>query len=198
MNNKKSVELILVRHGEALSNATGILSSYPESTALHLTQRGEARVYETADRIAGEYVVDAIIASPITRTLETANIISSVTGVEVQTDIRLREVDFGVFNHSPAQDFFAKYQDPVLRIHTTGEDGVESLIDVRKRVQSFLEDVLLAYESKVVVIVSHMDTIAEMLAYLQNQNEWVSAHNHSLSPGEMKKVSFSRDVENLI
>jgi probable phosphoglycerate mutase len=190
MNSEKSVRFILVRHGEASSNAAGILASYPEKAPQHLTNLGQRRVKDTAQKIVQEYTVDAIISSPLTRTKETAEVISQATGVEVQTDIRLRETDFGIFNNESAQEFFNKYQDPVLRIHTTGEDGVEGLVDIRARVRALLQAALHEYHGKTVVLVSHGDTLSEIMALIEHQNEWTSAHG-MLTPGEMKVMYFS-------
>jgi broad specificity phosphatase PhoE len=190
MNSEKSVRLILVRHGQASSNAAGILASYPEKAPQHLTDFGKQIVEQTARDIAKEHTVDAIICSPLTRAKETAGYMSRATGVGVQTDIRLRETDFGVFNNKSIEEFFNKYQDPVLRIHTTGEDGVEGLVDIRKRVTSFLQDVLRQYHGKTVVLVSHADTISEIMALADHQNEWASAHG-TLAPGTMKVMYFS-------
>jgi probable phosphoglycerate mutase len=191
MNSEKSVRLILVRHGQASSNRDDILASYPEKAPQHLTDLGEQAVKETTQKIVLEHTVDAIISSPLTRTKETAQVISQATGVGVQTDVRLRETDFGIFNNESIQEFFTKYQDPVLRIHTTGEDGVEGLADIRKRVSKLLQDVQREYHGKTVVLVSHGDTLSEIMALLAHQNEWASAHNNFLAPGEMKVMYYS-------
>jgi broad specificity phosphatase PhoE len=77
-----------------------------------------------------------------------------------------------------------------LRIHTTGEDGVEGLVDIRERVRALLQAALHEYHGKTVVLVSHGDTLSEIMALIDHQNEWISAHG-TLAPGTMKVMYYS-------
>jgi broad specificity phosphatase PhoE len=187
-----STTFYLVRHGQAESNALGILSSYPETpgrTVRHLTDEGVKLVTETAEKLKDEGI-DVIIASPLTRTVETAQIISEATGVEVLQDIRLRETDFGLYNASPASQFFKVYSEPEKRLMTDGSDGVESYEDIRKRVTSILDDVKKEFAGKKVVLVSHGDTLEQIHGVLKEESLEVTARSWSPKTGSMLKMEI--------
>lgn len=157
---EQPITFYLVRHGEAEHNVLRVGSSLPEVTKRHLTERGRQQIAEVAEHLSKQGV-DAIIASPLVRTQETAAIISEKTGVPVLTDDRLHEVDLGIYNEKPIERFFEKYPDSSMRLSPDPEDGVESFIDMRGRLQGFLEDVASRYAGKKVVIVSHGDTLEQ-------------------------------------
>jgi broad specificity phosphatase PhoE len=87
-------------------------------------------------------VFDGVFSSPLNRAKETARI---VTGQEPQTDERLIEIDFGLWEGKTRGDFVAEdpetweqwERDPMLhRAGRTGESGAEVL----ERVTSFFND----------------------------------------------------------
>ncbi len=184
------VTLYLVRHGEADSNAAGILSSYPEvpgRTVRHLTARGMAEVQETADSLREEGI-DVIISSPLTRAVETATIIGEAVGVPVWQDIRLRETDFGQFNTLPMDKFFQVYSSPEKRIHTDGSDGVESFEDMRARVTNLLNEVAREFPGKKVVLVSHGDALEQIHGVITSEDVTASALGWSPKTGTYLKM----------
>ncbi|HEX8946705.1 MAG TPA: histidine phosphatase family protein [Candidatus Paceibacterota bacterium] len=70
-----------VRHGETDSNADGV---YRGADAA-LTGTGRAQAEAVADRIA-QFGIDALIASPFSRTVDTANAIAAKTGHTIETN----------------------------------------------------------------------------------------------------------------
>ena len=80
-----NITFYLVRHGEAENNVNHIGNSVPEKRKMHLTENGIRQVEETAVFLATQGI-DAILASPLERTRETARIISEHTGIEVLID----------------------------------------------------------------------------------------------------------------
>ncbi|MCW1888113.1 MAG: histidine phosphatase family protein [Candidatus Moranbacteria bacterium] len=180
----------LVRHGQSESNALGLMSSYPEvpgRTVRHLTEQGIHEVKETAEKLREEGI-DAIIASPLTRTVETATLISEATGVPVLQDIRLRETDFGMYNAGPVAKFFKVYTEPEMRIMTDGSDGVESFESMRARVESILHDVKKEFAGKKVVLVSHADTLEQIHGVLTKESVEVSVMGWSPKTGSVLKI----------
>ena len=188
--NMSHITFYLVRHGQSESNALGLLSSYPEvpgRTVRHLTEEGIREVKETADKLRAENI-DIIIASPLTRTVETATLISEATGVPVLQDIRLRETDFGMFNAGPSAKFFKAYSEPEMRIMTDGADGVESFESMRARVVSILNDVKKEFAGKKVVLVSHADTLEQIHGVLVGEGVRTSAMGWSPKTGSFFKM----------
>lgn len=165
------ITLYLVRHGEADSNALGLVSSYPEApeNARHLTERGIEQIRKVGKLLEQEKV-DIILASPLTRTRETATLIAEATGAEILYDIRLRETDFGAYNGLPVDQFLTKYPDPRGRIDTDGGDGVESFRSMQERAEHFLSDVRARYAGKTVVLVSHGDTLEQLRGVIEGND----------------------------
>lgn len=163
------ITLYLVRHGEAESNVRGIGNSLPEKRKMHLTENGIGQVHETATFLSTQGI-DAIVASPLARTRETAGIISEITGIPVLIDDRLHETGLGIYNDGPIEKFFSKYPDMKMRISPDPLDGAESIIETRGRVESFLHDVKQVYVDKKVVVVSHGDVLDQMYGTLKQRS----------------------------
>ncbi len=155
----------LVRHGEADNNVLGILSSMKSRKEYALTERGKLAISATAAFLAKEEP-DFIVASPILRARESAEIIQVALSIPLTIDSRLCEARFGNFEETSHQAFL-----DFMRIHGTRavgapELGVEGYMDIRERVRAFLESVNAAFQNKKIVIVSHADTLQELYAEL--------------------------------
>lgn len=184
-----SLVLYLVRHGEAEHNVLRVGSSLPEITERHLTERGKEQIRAAAELLA-EQPIDAIIASPLVRTQETAAIISEKTGVPVQTDDRLHETGLGVFNEQPIRRFFGKYPDPTMRTSIHEDDGVESFDTMRERLASFLADVWAHYAGRTVVVVSHGDPLEQLHGLILGEGAAEAALGWSPSKGSCTRVVY--------
>lgn len=183
------IRFFLVRHGEAEHNVLHVGSSQPEITERHLTENGKQQIGRVASMLK-ERGVDAIICSPLLRTRETAEILSDATGVQVDIDDRLHETGLGIFNERPIQLFFDKYPEPEMRISPDKSDGVESFIDMRGRLTSFLRDVEKHYAGKSVVIVSHGDPLEQLHGILTRESPGVSATGWYPKQGSCTEVMW--------
>ncbi|MBV8304962.1 MAG: histidine phosphatase family protein, partial [Acidimicrobiia bacterium] len=88
----KPTLVLLVRHGH--TPTTGKLLP-GRAKGLHLSDDGRKQAQAVADRIATLPKVDAVYASPLERTRETAAPIAKAHGMRVRPDKRLLEVDVG-------------------------------------------------------------------------------------------------------
>ena len=181
----------LVRHGEAENNVRSILNSLPETKTYSLTERGREQVSRDAEFLA-TVNADALFSSPIRRTKETAAIIAEATGLRVQFDERLCETNQGIFNERPHNELLQKYPNPTMRISPDVADGVESFIDMRGRLKSFLDDVKEKYEGKKVIVVSHGDPLEQLHGILTNEAPGVSAIGWSPKKGSCTEVVWER------
>ena len=90
------MKLYIVRHGQCEWNA---LHKVCGSTDSPLTEKGRAQAAETAALVAEmtkDEPIDLIIASPLSRALETGKAIQAACGgVPLVTDDRIREINFG-------------------------------------------------------------------------------------------------------
>lgn len=182
----------LVRHGEGEQNVRRILSPMDNAEQFGLTETGLARVRQTAEELCAEGV-DVIIASPLRRTRETAQIISDVTGIGIEYDERLRETDFGIWSGKSADDFWKKYPDPLLRIDGNTDDRLEGFLSLRKRIGESLLDMYAKYAGKKIVIVSHGDPLEQCHGILTGENIAVTLSGWYPKKGEATKVVVAAD-----
>lgn len=149
---------LVVRHGETEWNATGRIQGW---APVGLSETGR----EQAERVAEELAsadVDAVVASDLDRAVETADPIADAVGVPVETDARLRERDFGVYQGLSSSGFFDRV--PELDLLENGSDAAaytpesgESWVAVRDRVNAAFE--ALTDRSGTVVVVTHVNPI---------------------------------------
>ena len=95
------MKIFLVRHGESEGNLGGTLQGCRLDTPL--TRRGRRQAEALAVRLA-EAEVDDVVASPMARARETAQICAAPHGLAVRLDLELVEFDWGVWTGLPLDD----------------------------------------------------------------------------------------------
>lgn len=181
-----------VRHGEAENNTLSVVSSHADNPH-HLTALGKEQA-----RKAGEWLknkgIDMIFVSPFIRTQETASIIAEVIGLssdKIMTDIRLKELDAGVWNNKPFADFLKNFAH-ANRFDTRPEGG-ENYVDIKKRMGDMLYDLESRYEGKKILIVSHDSPLFLLRSAAQGLDQEQSLalrgsddhYNHNAEPQEL-------------
>ena len=148
----KHARVILIRHGQTEWNVDGRLNS---TTDLALSEQGRQELGVIQQALSGVHI-DRVIASPLLRAQETAQIVAP--GVEIESDSRLVEVDFGPFEGRSPNDFsegslaeafrlWRQEPEPVI------PEGAEDFHDAARRGQDFLDS--LQPVKKTVLVVSH-------------------------------------------
>ncbi|MGD0122564.1 MAG: histidine phosphatase family protein [Candidatus Limnocylindrales bacterium] len=133
--------LILTRHG--LTSAGNVLLG--GQLDVPLAPEGRAQAESLRGRLAGVRI-DRIIASPMARAVETAQVVAA--GRPIEVDERLRELDYGRWEGLTHAE--ADARDPELRVRwesdpaTTHSPGGECGDDVAARALSFLVDLVAA------------------------------------------------------
>jgi len=143
----------ILRHGEAVSNVKGFVSSWPEKNINPLTEVGTNQAKAVAREIMSKNI-ELIFSSDVLRAKQTAEIIASRLKKKIKFDKRLREIDFGIFNSKPIADFIGHFASRKKRIKEKAPQG-ESYEDILKRIESFLRDIEKKYSNKKILIVSH-------------------------------------------
>jgi isoleucyl-tRNA synthetase len=145
------------RHGEADSNAKGIMSALPENPH-HLTEKGKKQAGEAGKWLSNKKI-DLIICSPFQRTKETASIIAKKIGLDSKNIIvekRIGEINTGTWNGKSFADF-TKYihtLTPNERFEKVFENG-ENYSIVKKRMGDSIYDLEKKYVGKNILIISH-------------------------------------------
>ena len=86
-----TTRLFLVRHAET---TLSVENRFAGSTDVLLSEKGREQARQLAHRL-DDYPPAAIYASPMRRTVATAEILAAPHNVPVTTDPRLREIDHG-------------------------------------------------------------------------------------------------------
>lgn len=152
---KKSGNMYFVmRHGEAESNVSNILSCDPTAN-VHLTEKGKKDVRESSEKLKG--TIDMIIASPFVRTRESAEIAADALGLkkeDIHFDDRLGEYDLGTRDGISLEEWHLEYPASLERFEK-GPEGGENDTQVRRRMGAALWELEEKYRSKNILIISH-------------------------------------------
>jgi probable phosphomutase (TIGR03848 family) len=164
----KPTLVLLVRHG--LTPTTG--KSLPgRAKGLHLADSGRKQAVDAADRIAAlatnGRTVDAVYASPLERTRETAAPIAAAVGRKVQIHRGLLECDFGDWTGAELKHLMKLPEwGTVQRAPSTFRfPGGESFTEMQSRIVTAIDKVRAAHPGGVVVCVSHADPIKAAVAH---------------------------------
>ena len=111
-SDKPVYNFVFLRHGESIGNAE---SRWQGQSDYALTEKGRAQAHALAERWKSEAVkFDSIIASPLVRARETAEIIASVLGAEVEIDPILLERNVGEMEGLTAEEVRKRPQPPFV------------------------------------------------------------------------------------
>lgn len=159
-----STLVLLVRHGQTPTTGKVLPGRAP---GLHLADRGREQADAVAARIAALPRVDAIYASPLERTRETAAPIARARGLRVQIDRGLLECDFGDWTGAELKRLMKLPEwTTVQRAPSVFTfPGGESFIAMQHRIVDALARLRARHPGGVVVCVSHADPIKAAVAH---------------------------------
>ncbi len=146
----------VMRHGGTECNKNEIVSFKHESSD-HLTEEGKQQVEKSAKSLRSKKI-DIIFSSPFARTMETARAVARTLGItesDIIADGRIKEINPGNFDGRDWNEYHrAIYASGPDWFESTMPSG-ESLLDVQKRVGSFLYEIEEKYKGKNILIVTH-------------------------------------------
>lgn len=157
--------VLLLRHGETELNRAGALRGRLE---VPLSENGRWQARRLAERIAAEYVVERIVASPLRRTVETAEAVSRATTAAVELAPSFVDVDYGSWAGRPPRELTSAERAEFERWRrdpTTALPGAEPPQAVQTRATEALE-ALVATEVGCAAVVSHDAVIQLVLCRL--------------------------------
>lgn len=144
------MKIYSTRHGQTNYNKDELILGI---TDIPLNETGIEQAEKLADEIKNIDDIDFIIASPMIRTQLTARTVAEKCGLEIITDNRLREWDYGTYEGKSrfTEGFADDKKEFAVRMGGTGE----SLFQLCHRVYSFLDEIIEKYRDKNILIVSH-------------------------------------------
>ena len=157
------MELYVARHGETEWNAKELLCG---RTDLPLNESGKAQAAALAKVIAQEEKrPQVIIASPLTRAQQTAGILAQRLGIAVETDARLIEQNYGIYeSNSIREPAFVVNRTQFAVKYPQGE----SMLQVAQRVYAFLDELKARPDIHSAILVSHGGTCRVLNTYFED------------------------------
>lgn len=156
------MRLILVRHGETAELAKGVVQGY---APCKLNEKGIEQARRVSIRLKDEKP-DAILSSDLCRAACTAQEIAKFHKIAIRYTPELREMKMGVFEGRPRDEFHQAVAESGVSRAEFRPEGGESYIDLKERVQAFLDKSLKKYKGKTVIIVTHGGVIKLILSIL--------------------------------
>jgi probable phosphomutase (TIGR03848 family) len=158
-----TTQLLLIRHG--LTDWVG--HRLPGWTpGIHLSEEGRQQAEALAQRLAS-LPIDAIYASPLERTAETAEAIAASHGLSVQLRENLGEVRIGEWTGQAIEDLAKKEEWLTIQFYPSGANfpGGETMHEMQARVVAELDVIRKAHPGATVAVVSHADVIKAAIAH---------------------------------
>ncbi len=164
--------LLAVRHGQTAWNTSGRLRGRAE---VPLDDVGLRQAEAVADYLAANYKPAAVFASPLERTVITAQAIASRFGLAVAREPDLVDLDFGQATGLSLPEASAAFPDTARdwleRPHTVTFPGGESIGQVRARCAAFVWRARRLYPGQQVVAVTHQVVLRVLAGYLLGMPE---------------------------
>ncbi|MBN1813705.1 MAG: histidine phosphatase family protein [Anaerolineae bacterium] len=154
-----TTRIVLIRHGQTAWNRE---ARFRGQSDVPLEPFGLRQAEVTARYIAARWPVTAVYASPLGRTMKTAEAVAQAQGLTAQPLEGLIDINFGQFQGLLATE--AEQRHPELfhawmeAPHTVHFPGGESLDIVRSRITAALDDVVAHHPVQAVALVSHTVT----------------------------------------
>ena len=160
------MKLYLVRHGQTDWN---VARKFQGDTDIPLNQTGIEQAHMVKEKL-NNINIYLCISSPLSRTLETARIICD-NQIPIITNQLLIERDLGEYEGKIIEESHydgSLYWDYKLNLN---DKGVESIKDLFKRCEEFLNQIKEEYKDKNLLIVSHGATIRAIHYIISSYSE---------------------------
>jgi probable phosphoglycerate mutase len=160
--------LVLVRHGVTDHTTRKVFSGGLASSNPPLNDEGRAQVRATAEWLSPmRDQIDALVASPVRRTHESAEILGEILGHDVEFEEGIAEMEFGAWDGLTFADVQEQFPDELSAWlgnleHAPG--GGESFRAVAERVLAGRDRIVEAYAGRTVLVVSHVTPIKTLVA----------------------------------
>lgn len=185
--------LLLVRHGVTEHTAAKRFSGGLASSNPGLSEEGREQILATALWLAPlASDVDVLVASPVRRTVESAEIIAETLGLSMTTEPGLAEMEFGAWDGLTFAEVAEQHKDDLdlwLGSLDHAPHGGESFRAVEQRVLAARDRVLATYAGKTVVVVSHVTPIKTLVAHALGA-PLEAVYRMELSPASVSVLSY--------
>ncbi|MCW2786742.1 MAG: Phosphoglycerate mutase [Marmoricola sp.] len=187
--------LVLVRHGVTDHTSGKLFSGGLGGANPPLNDEGRAQIRATGEWLAPlAETVDALITSPVRRTLESAEILAELLGTTTAVEPGIAEMDFGSWDGLAFADVRERFPDELSAwfgdVAYAPPQG-ESFEQVAARVLEGRDRILAAHPGRTVVAVSHVTPIKTLVADALGA-PLDALYKMELSPASVTVISYFR------
>jgi broad specificity phosphatase PhoE len=185
-----ATRVFMVRHGATVVSAE---DRFAGTTDVNLSDEGREQTRRLAERLSQEKIA-AVYASPLSRTVETAQILAAPHDLEVQTRDGLREISHGHWEQMTRREVEEKFPDEAAEWekdpYTFAPKGGESGLAVTARALPALIDLVREHPGENILVVSHKATIRLLLSSLLGFDPRRYRDNLDQKPAALNIVDF--------
>jgi probable phosphoglycerate mutase len=163
-HDEQPTTVLFVRHGENEWTEKDKLAG--RTPGVHLNKYGHQQVEALGKRLA-EVKLDAIYASPLERTMETAQAIAQHHQLEIKTREGLLEVDYGDWTGQAVKKLSKTQSWPIIQFYPSGAGfpGGESMYDMQTRFVQEINGLIARHPGGTIAVVGHADLIKAAVAH---------------------------------
>jgi broad specificity phosphatase PhoE len=191
VSTKPSTKVFLVRHGNTDWHEQGKLMGRRDRP---LSPDGEAQSRSAAEALSTVAIAE-IIASPLLRAVQTAQVLGERVGIDIARDNRLTDLDLGHWEGMPLAEIAATsaYQEFINNPLATDIPGGENLDRAKRRALAAIEQALEDNATgDAIAVVTHASIIRVLLTHYMGAQPAVY-HRVRVSPGSISVLSFSHE-----
>ena len=185
-----ATRVFMVRHGATVLSAE---DRFAGATDVELSDEGREQTRRLAERLEREKIV-AVYASPLGRTIETANILAAPHKLEAQPRDGLREISHGRWEQMTRREVEEKFPEEAAEWekdpYTFAPLGGESGLAVTARALPVLIELVRQHPGENILVVSHKATIRLLLSSLLGFDPRRYRDNLDQKPAALNIVDF--------
>jgi broad specificity phosphatase PhoE len=185
-----ATRVFMVRHGATILSAE---DRFAGATDVPLSDEGREQTRRLAERLTHESVA-AVYASPLGRTVETAQILAAPHKLDVQTCDGLREISHGRWEQMTRREVEEKFPEEAAEWekdpYTFAPLGGESGLAVTARALPTLIELVRKHGGQNILVVSHKATIRLLLSSLLGFDPRRYRDNLDQKPAALNIVDF--------
>lgn len=156
--------IYIMRHGTTVWNEKGITQGRSQN---RLSKSGKTLVQNVANEFKN-VKFDAIVSSPLMRTMQTANIMNNYHNVKIFKDNNLIEIDQGIFTRKDSHKITKEEQE--IKNKRLKEYGMETYLEALNRSKEFFNSLKQKYNYETLLIVTHNGIASLLEALIKNSN----------------------------
>lgn len=161
---KATTTVLLIRHGENEWTERHKLAG--RTPGVHLNDYGRLQAEALGQRLA-QVKLSAIYASPLERTVETAEAITGHHQLKVKQRAGLVEVDYGEWTGEAIKTLAQKKAWPVIQFYPSGAGfpGGETMYHMQARMVQEINKLVGKHPGQIIAVVGHADLIKAAVAH---------------------------------